>query len=286
MRNVLLLGVLWLSGWGVLAQTAATPVDKTVEVAPSPKWVDTGIDLHAGDVVDISAQATSGGGNLCDPQGSLDMTSAGKRPIESALPGALIAKLEEKSDTPVFLGTERQLKIAAVGHLYLSANLDSPPSCAGKYSVRIHVAPGAANAAASVKSKLSSAAEIWMAGQFGINPQAPSSPGSTVVPASGSAGSAATPAAMKPLPVSSAALDAKLGKAVQSLPRRVNDEFKNLGDMVNFVLIGSEKQVQDALAAADWHVADTSTPGAVAKAIMMATEKQDYLAMPMSQLYL
>jgi len=287
MRNGLLLVVLCLSGWGA-AQTAAAPVDKTVEVAPSPKWVDTGIDLHAGDVVDVSAQATGGGGNLCDPQGSLDMTSAGKRPIDSALPGALIAKLEEKSDAPVFLGAERQLKITEAGHLYLGANLDSSPSCAGKYSVRIHVAPGAANAAASVKSKLANAAEIWMSGQFGTNPQAASSPGSTAVPASDSASGTATAAtaAVKPLPVSGAALDAELGKAVQSLPRRVNDEFKNLGDMVNFVLIGSEKQVQDALAAANWHVADTSTPGAVAKAIMMATEKQDYLAMPMSQLYL
>src|SRR5262249_30401947 len=71
-----------------------------------------------------------------------------------------------------------------------------------------------------------------------------------------------------------------------SMPRRVNDEFKNLGDMVNFVLIGSEKQVQDALTAADWHVADTSTPDAVTQAILLATKKQDYLAMPMSQLYL
>jgi hypothetical protein len=52
------------------------------------------------------------------------------------------------------------------------------------------------------------------------------------------------------------------------------------------MLVGSEKQVQDALAAANWHVADTSTPGAVAKAILMATKKEDYLQMPMSQLYL
>lgn len=283
MRNGLLLVVLCFSGWGA-AQTTAVPVDKTVEVAPSQQWVDTGMDLHAGDAVDISAQATGSGGNLCDPQGSPDVNSSGKLPMESALPGALIAKLQEKAETPVFLGAERQLKIAASGHLYLSANLGSLPSCTGKFSVKIHVTPGAANAATSVKSKLASAAQIWMAGQFGISPQTASSPGSTAVPASASTGSAATP--VKPLPVSGAALDAALGKDLQSLPRRVNDEFKNLGDMVNFVLIGSEKQVQDALAAANWHVADTSTPGAVAKAIEMATEKQDYLAMPMSQLYL
>jgi LssY-like putative type I secretion system component LssY len=290
MRKPLLIGVLWLSGWGALAQTSAPPVDKTVEVAPFEKWVDTGLDLHAGDVVSISAETTGGGGTLCDPQGAPDVRSAGKLPMESALPGALIAKLQEKAEAPVFLGTERQLKITTAGHLYLGANVDSTnqgtsPSCAGKYSVKIHVAAG--NAASSVKSKLTSAAAIWVAGQFGINPQAASNPGSAAVPASGSAGKAATPAAATvKLPVSNAALDAELGKSLQSLPRRVNDEFKNLGDMVNFVLIGSEKQVQGALTAANWHVADTSTSEAVAQAVLMATEKQDYLAMPMSQLYL
>ncbi len=70
------------------------------------------------------------------------------------------------------------------------------------------------------------------------------------------------------------------------MPRRVNDEFKNLGDMVNFAFVGSEKQVQDALSAANWHVADTDNQSAAVKAILMATQKQDYLAMPMSQLYL
>jgi LssY-like putative type I secretion system component LssY len=290
MGKAFLLSALLLSGWRMLAQTSAAPVDKTVEVAPSEKWVDTGIDLHVGDVVDISAQTRGSGATLCDPQGAPDVTSAGKLPMESALPGALIAKLQEKLETPVFLGAERQLKITAAGHLYLGANVDSAnrgssPSCAGKYSVKIHVAAG--NAAASVGSKLSSAAEIWMAGQFGIGPQAASNPGSTVVPATGSAGKGATPAAAAvKLPVSNAVLDVEVGKSLQALPRRVNDEFKNPGDMVNFVLIGSEKQVQDALTAANWHGADTSTSGAMANAGLMATEKQDYLAMPMSQLYL
>jgi hypothetical protein len=109
-------------------------------------------------------------------------------------------------------------------------------------------------------------------------------PSSSVTPTSGTASTSPPPT---PNPaVSRAPLDGELEKALQALPRRVNDEFKNLGDLVNFVLIGSEKQVQDALAAANWHVADTSTPGAVAKAILMATQKQDYLQMPMSQLYL
>ena len=276
------------------AQTVAAPTDKTIEVIPSQKWVDTGIDLHPGDLVQVSASSTGSGDQLCDPQGLMSLANAGKVPLDSALPGALLAKLQEKATTPVFLGAERHLKITEAGRLYLGANLGGSASCSGAYSVKIHVAPGEANQAATMQSKLASAAQIWMSGQFGgaktwaavQNPGIVSdaNPSSAIATTSGAASTNAAPAIT--LAVSRAPLDGGLQRDLQSLPRRVNDEFKNLGDMVNFVLIGSEKQVQDALAAANWHVADTSTPGSVAKAILMATQKEDYLQMPMSQLYL
>jgi LssY-like putative type I secretion system component LssY len=277
------------------AQTSAAPTDKTVDVTPSQKWADTGIDLHPGDLLQVTATTTGSGNQLCDPQGLTGLANTGKLPLESALPGALLAKLQEKSTTPVFLGAERHLKITEAGRLYLGTNLAGPASCAGTFSVKIHIIRGEAKPAATIQSKLANAAEIWMSGQFGGvktgTPTAQTSgivsdanPSSVVTPASGATSINAAPAAT--LAVSRAPLDRALEKDVQALPRRVNDEFKNPGDMVNFVLVGSEKQVQDALAAADWRVADTSTPGAVAKAILMATQKQDYLAMPMSQLYL
>ena len=275
------------------AQTVAAPTDKTIEVTPSQKWVDTGIDLHPGDLVQVSATSTGSGDQLCDPQGSMGLTNTGKLPLDSALPGALLAKLQEKATTLVFLGAERHLKITEAGRLYLGTNLAGAASCSGQYSVKIHVAPGASNQPATIQSKLESAAQIWMSGQFGgTKTSAVQNPGivsdantsSAIAATSGAASTNATPAIA--LPVSHARLDEGLQGDLQSLPRRVNDEFKNLGDMVNFVLIGSEKQVQDALAAANWHVADTSTPGAVTKAILMATQKEDYLQMPMSQLYL
>ena len=56
--------------------------------------------------------------------------------------------------------------------------------------------------------------------------------------------------------------------------------------MVNFVLIGSQQQVQSALDAANWHVADTDDKKAVLEAVMETYEKKDYLSMPMSTLYL
>jgi hypothetical protein len=213
-------------------------------------------------------------------------------PLKSALPGALLAKLQEKSTTPVFLGAERELKITEAGRFYLGANLGGPASCSGKYSVKIHLVPGGANETASIQSKLANAAKIWMGGQFGATKTTAAANSGIVSDAGQNAAltPASQPAEPSPtpntLPISHERLDAGLEKNLQALPRRVSDEFKNLGDMVNFVLIGSEKQVQDALAAANWHVADTSTPGAVAKAILMATQKEDYLQMPMSPLYL
>lgn len=277
------------------AQTAtppvAAPTDKTVEVTPSQNWTDSSIDLHPGDIVKISATTVGTGDRLCDPQGLTDLTNVGKLPLESALPGALIARLQEKSDALLFVGAARNLKITEAGHLYFGSNLGVAVTCAGKFSVKVHVAPGAGSDASSIKSKLASAAQIWMNGQFaGMKSPSTQNQGmasdANVSSAAPAAGSTDASAAMKTLAVSRAPLDDGLTKDLQSLPRRVNDEFKHLGDMVNFVLIGSEKQVQDALAAADWHVADTSTPGALAKAILMATQKEDYLQMPMSQLYL
>jgi hypothetical protein len=44
-----------------------------------------------------------------------------------------------------------------------------------------------------------------------------------------------------PLKLSPAAVDRALRQDIDRLPRRVNDQFQNLGDMVNFVVVGSQK---------------------------------------------
>ncbi len=269
--------------WG---QTA-TSVDKTVEITPSQKWTDTQIDLHPGDLINVTASASDTSEKGCNPQGLAEAAKSGKVPMESALPGALIAKTQEKATSYVFVGAERRLNVTEAGRLYLGANLADKASCSGKFTVRIHVAPS--TQAASIKSKLASAANIWLSGQFGgLNEQGAANPSAAANTGSGPAANSAAPGAsrVKALAVSNAPLPDDLQKDLQSMPRRVNDEFKNLGDMVNFAFVGSEKQVQDALSAANWHVADTDNQSAAVKAILMATQKQDYLAMPMSQLYL
>ena len=130
-------------------------------------------------------------------------------------------------------------------------------------------------------SQLANAAQVFMSGQFGIQPGANSQ---TATSGGGSRGTEATSAPV--LQLSQRTLDADLRKQLDGLPRRVNDQFNHLGDMVNFVIIGSEKDVQAALQAADWHVADTDNTTAVVNAVIEICDKKDYLAMPMSTLYL
>jgi hypothetical protein len=172
----------------------------------------------------------------------------------------------------------------------LGMNMTGAPLCQGELAVKIQVIPAPstpANATESsqtprsqqLKSQLATAAQIFMSGQFGIGN------GETSNATSGSSASgAATPAAL--LKVSNEPLDAQLRKNLDSLPRRVNDQFKNQGDMVNFVIIGSQKDVQAALDAATWHIADTNNQNAVLNAITQTYDNKDYLAMPMSTLFL
>src|SRR5579872_812296 len=252
----------------VMAQSAPSSAtsnkDYSVNVPTAQPWTDTGVELQAGDVLDI----TAAGSQKCDPQGVNGAVTQGL-PVANALPGALIAKLQAQG-SPVVIGSSKEVKVDAPGHLYLGVNAGHSPPCQGSFAVKIHDQTQAASGRGGIlKQQLETAAGVFAAGQFGIQ-------------TGGSSNTAAAPA----LKISEIPLDAGLRKDIDGLPRRVNDQFKNLGDMVNFVIIGSEKQVQSALDAANFHVADTSDRKAVLEAAMTTYESKDYLAMPMSTLYL
>jgi hypothetical protein len=129
-----------------------------------------------------------------------------------------------------------------------------------------------------------SAAQIWMAGQGGNN--ASTTPGSAATQGTSAAPASTTAAALPALKVSDTPLDADLRKAIDALPRRINDQFNNSGDMVNFVVVGSQEQMQSALEASTWNVADTDSKESALKAVLQTYQKKDYLSMPMSRLYL
>jgi hypothetical protein len=279
-------------------QTAGHDVD--LKVPASQAWTDTTIDLHAGDQLQISATTPSGGSNpspsVCDPQGVANASSqTSNLPVTSASPGALIGKLHGQGAAPFLVGASRELRLEEAGHLYLAANTDGQPLCSGSFVVKVHLVSAQAQPAhampasetqtpaqsesrgAEAKAKLAAAAQTWLAGQFGTG--ATSSNAAT--------GSSAAPAASVPvLQTSTAALDPQLKNGIDHLPRRVNDQFQHQGDMVNFVVVGPQQMVQDALQAANWFVADKSKTNAVLNAIVMTKENHDYLQMPMSELYL
>jgi hypothetical protein len=302
---------------GVLAQSsgAATPLaarDYAFTISTAQPWTDTGVDLQAGETLAVTAIAPSEEG--CDPAGVGGSTSgSGGLPVLNAPAGALIARLGAQ-DVPMLVGSSRQLKVDAPGHLYFGINAQGAPPCKGSFAVKVHAAgaentqpplssdaltPSSSQAAGSsaaqnpaqptIKSKLASAAQVFLAGQFGTG-SAPSSSapqaGNNVAASDAAPASSAAAAPAPMLNVSGTPLASDLQKDLASLPRRVNDQFNNQGDMVNFVLVGSEQQVQSALTAANWRVADTDNKEAVLKAVLETYQKKDYLQMPMSQLYL
>ena len=73
---------------------------------------------------------------------------------------------------------------------------------------------------------------------------------------------------------------------IDSIPRRVSDPNGAAGDRVNFILIGSEQQVQAALKAAGWVVVDKSNKDTVLRGLMASFSKEAYVTMPMSELRL
>jgi len=309
----------------------ASAQDYKFTVSTAQLWTDTGVDLQAGDVLAISALPHSANGNTgCDPAG-VSSAQAQNLPLASALPGALIARLQDNG-SPMLVGANQELRVAQAGHLYLGANNSGAPVCQGSFAVRVHVtsanssasataspsaptesltgknsevtkastqAPAAGQASSNgekdvkdIKGALSTAAQTWLSGQFGMNGKPAAQPGTSSSAAtsggtSDTAGATGTSAPVTPeLKISSSALDAKLRRDIDSLPRRVNDQFQNQGDMVNFVIVGNLSKVQEALTAADWHVADRDVKESVLKAALETYQKKAYLAMPMSELYL
>src|SRR5258706_1942286 len=65
------------------------------------------------------------------------------------------------------------------------------------------------------------------------------------------------------------------------VPRRVADKNDNPGDMVNFLLIGSEDAMQKVFAAAGWVKVDADVRGTVLRGIIESISKESYLTIPM-----
>ena len=70
------------------------------------------------------------------------------------------------------------------------------------------------------------------------------------------------------------------------IPRRIGDKEGHPGDMVNFLIIGSEAAMQHVFTAAGWVKVDADVKDTVLHGVIGSLSKESYLTMPMSPLYL
>jgi hypothetical protein len=70
------------------------------------------------------------------------------------------------------------------------------------------------------------------------------------------------------------------------IPRRISDKQGNLGDMVNFLIVGNEDQMKKVFTTAGWVHVDADVKAAILMGALASFEKESYLTMPMSTLYL
>jgi LssY C-terminus len=70
------------------------------------------------------------------------------------------------------------------------------------------------------------------------------------------------------------------------IPRRITDKAGNLGDMVNFLIIGNEDQMKKVFTTAGWVKVDANVDSTILTGIIASMSKESYLTMPMSPLYL
>ncbi len=70
------------------------------------------------------------------------------------------------------------------------------------------------------------------------------------------------------------------------IPRRVTDKAGNSGDMVNFLIIGSQAAMEKVFTTAGWVKVDLDVKDTVLNGLIASMSKESYLTMPMSPLYL
>ena len=240
------LGLATAAGAMPPALSTANTTSLSVSVSGSPRWADTGMDVQAGDKLHITAKGTVSMGN------STGITAEGA--------------------TRGWVDVLRALTVPGAGRGALIGRIGSSEAAT----------PFFIGADGTVLAPI--AGRLYL----GINTDSMQTPDGKYqvhidrTPASvATASGASTSASNYDFQPLFAELDAKL-------PYRVTDQPQegNAGDLVNFVIVGTQEQVAGALKAAGWIVADKTNKDAVVDALLATLQKNIYVAVPMSMLYL
>lgn len=128
----------------LLVAAPAGAQKKTVTLDGKDTWVDTGLDVHAGDLVRITAE-----GRLKYPDARQEATPEGLRrgwmdliramPLNDAGRGALIGRVGQGGAArPFFIGARRESRMTVSGRLFLGINQNSSPS-GGRYQAVVEI---------------------------------------------------------------------------------------------------------------------------------------------------
>ncbi len=221
-------------------QGSGRPASKSKEfdLSGDKKWLDTGIDVQAGDQLKLTATGTLHytSYNESGPEG----IARGWRdlmriyPLSEANHGALIGRIGDEPAQPFLIGPSRESRIASAGRLYLGLNQADGEQPEGSLHVKVEV----------------------------------------------------TPRTAPPSPVDESKLPALTQAMLEQIPTRVTDAAGNPGDRINFLIIGSEDKVKQALADAGWVQVDRTVRDALLQGILATFSKQAYTQLPMSELQL
>lgn len=225
------------------ASSASLRASQEVQLGGDSSWLDTGIDVRAGEHVFVTATGTIRYANQRAeatpagfPRGFKDLLL--NLPDNDAGRGAVIGRIGDKDTSqPFLIGDKRDLVSPVSGRLSVAINQLSSDGGDGTYTVEIKIYAANANPVLFVSKNVASL------------------PG----------------------------IDDKL---FSQIPRRVADPAGDPGDMVNFLILGSQAELEKVFTTAGWVQVDADVKATLLHGILESISKESYLTMPMSPLYL
>jgi hypothetical protein len=218
-------------------------VSQEVQLTGDSSWVDTGIDVHTGEHVVVTAT-----GKLRYADQQTDTAPAGMArgfkdllrilPFNGAGRGAVIGRIgDQDTSQPFLIGAKRDLVSPVSGRLSIAINQLSSDTGDGTYSLRIEIYPADAHTVLYTAKAVSSMRGVG-------------------------------------------------DDLFSRIPRRISDKAGDPGDMVNFLIIGSQDAMEKVFTAAGWVKVDANVKETVLNGFLASVSKESYLTMPMSPLYL
>jgi hypothetical protein len=218
-----------------------------LEVDGSKQWTDTAIDLRAGERLQITAEGTVT---------FADGNQFGPEGIERTIKDVIHAYGVANGTHGELIGRLGSGKAAAAFEVGSSAAYTAP--VAGRLFLGVNqTARDAAGASGLFQVRI----EILDAGLSTPDAAMVGGPAETAMPAFTS-------------------------KLLDSIPRRVTDQNRTAGDLVNILIVGTEEEVVKAFTSAAWVKVDASVESAVLAGLLDTLGNKDYLTMPMSTLFL